>query len=114
MKNQSVYNKLAKFSEHQSEPMKVELSLVSDIRKDMEATSSGTMQALNLISQAEVRLQKSLQDHKRILSDIQKGLASAKDLGADAFVKDLEKLSSYAKENIKFVQDTMKKLDSIG
>ena len=109
---QSVYNKLHKFSAKE-EPMKVELSLISDISKDMEATSRGTVDALNLVSQAEVRLQKSLQDHKRILSDIENGLTLAKDLGADSLVKDLEKLSSYAKENIKFVQNTMKKLSSI-
>ena len=111
-----IFSKIAKIGEEvrSAEPMKVELSLVSDLRKEMEAVSNGTNQAFNLISQAEVRLQKSLADHKRILSEAENGVRLAKDLGADSLVSELEKLVTYSKENIKFVQDSMNKLSSIG
>ena len=111
-----VFSKISKIGEEvrQAEAVKVELSLVSDLRKEMESVSSGTNQAFNLISQAEVRLQKSLQDHKRILSEAENGVRLAKDLGADSLISELEKLVTYSKENIKFVQDSMNKLSSIG
>jgi hypothetical protein len=111
-----IFSKISKIGEEvrAAEVIKVELSLASDLRKEMEVVSNGTNQAFNLISQAEVRLQKSLQDHKRILSEAENGLRLAKDLGADSLVSELEKLVTYSKENIKFVQDSIKKLSSIG
>ena len=111
-----IFSKIAKIGEEvrQAEVVKVELSLINNIRKDMEATLGLTSKAMNLISQADISLKKSLQEHKRILSDIEKGLVAAKDLGAESLVKDLEKHLSYAKENINWVKSAISKLDSVG
>jgi len=111
--NQNTLNKLQQFSKA-NEPMKVELSLVGDIRNEMNSIGDGVQQAFNRLSQIDVILQKSLADTKRLLPEVDNGLKMAKDLGADSLVSELQGLASDLKSNVNFIQDAIKKIKAIG
>jgi PP-loop superfamily ATP-utilizing enzyme len=109
MSKQSIYNILAA----KAEPVKVEFSIVNEIRQELE-NDSAAKDALTKVFEAEDLYEKSLQNQKQIMAKIEKGIQIAKELGVDSVIKDLEKYRNYSKENMQYIQSSINKLSQIG
>jgi conjugal transfer/entry exclusion protein len=109
---QSVYNKLHKFSAKE-EPMKVEMGSIDDLKSQMKSANASAIQGFDMVQKAESLFSKSLAENKRLLASFQKALSLAKELGVKPAIDDVNKAISQVETNIKEIEQMLKAVNQI-
>tara|TARA_R110002126_G_scaffold5274_1_gene27993 strand:- start:446 stop:772 length:327 start_codon:yes stop_codon:yes gene_type:complete len=85
------------------EPMKVELSLIDDIKAEMAQANKSAIKGIDMIEAAKKPLENSLRDNENLLKKLQSTKKAAIELGAADILKEVQKFEIQVEENIKSI-----------
>ena len=106
--HKTVYNKL--FSKQELSAEKVELSLKDDVIKLEKRGQDFRSQALKVLNDAIQIYESAKQSHGVALDAAEKGLVQAKELGADDFIKYMQRSVDFNNGTINILDKTINKL----
>ena len=103
MKIEKIWAELsAKASTELSEEVKVELAgIMDDLKGQMKDADMDAIRGIDMVNDARRLFDKSEQKQKSLVSQFNKGLQYAKELGHDGAITDLNKAIAQAEENLK-------------
>jgi len=85
---------------------KVELAgIMDDLKGQMKEANMDAIRGIDMVNDARRLFDKSEQKQKSLVSQFNKGLQYAKELGHDGAITDLNKAIAQAEENLKATQD---------
>ena len=95
-----------------SEEVKVELAgIMDDLKGQMKDANMDAIRGIDMVNDARRLFDKSEQKQKSLVSQFNKGLQYAKELGHDGAITDLNKAIAQAEENLKTTQDMISLLN---
>lgn len=96
---------VAQESTELSEEVKVELAgIMDDLKGQMKEANMDAIRGIDMVHDAEKLFDKAVQKQKALVSQFNKGLQYAKELGHDGAISDLNKAIAQAEENLKSTQ----------
>ena len=114
MKIEKIWAELSAKAQESTElsEVKVELAgIMDDLKGQMKEANMDAIRGIDMVNDARRLFDKSEQKQKALVSQFNKGLQYAKELGHDGAIADLNKAIAQAEENLKVTQDMISLLN---